>query len=373
LDSYNKALAVYTKFCEAVLKKIEICAQEIEVNVSISSKDLEQIMDYSNSSLLALHEGNILVSGASGFVGTWITSALIFANKKLGLNVQVTAIVRDREKMLSRLHEAPNNLKILEIDYLRESSIDLKPNFTHIIQSTTPSMPGSGSLDQENVSQVSYRSNAALLNLAKNHKTPPTFCHLSSGAVYGSPEQIVGPIEERIPSEDNSSLSEYAFIKKSLERDVEDATHRGDIRGCNPRLFAFGGPFLQLDAQFAIGNFMQNTINKEPILIKGNPSTIRSYMYPTDLVIYLLALLNIPTINPIHIGSNQSITMLELATVFSNCFDLPIEIQTNTESVFSSYFPSTTKTEKFLGVEQRTSLEDSLLRWKDWLTSKPRN
>jgi hypothetical protein len=54
-------------------------------------------------------------------------------------------------------------------------------------------------------------------------------------------------------------------------------------------------------------------------------------------------------------------------------FDLPIEIQTNTESVFSSYFPSTTKTEKFLGVEQRTSLEDSLLRWKDWLTSKPRN
>ena len=329
------------------------------MNASISSKDLDQIMDYSKSSLLALHEGKILISGASGFVGTWLTSALIFANKKLGLNVQVTAIVRDRNKMLSRLQEVPDNLKILEIDYLRESSIDLNPNFTHIIQSTTPSMPSSGSLDHENVSQVSYRSNKALLNLANNHKTPPIFCHLSSGAVYGSPEKIVGPIEEKIPSEDNSSLSKYAFIKKSLEREVEDATRRGDIRGCNPRLFAFGGPFLQLDAQFAIGNFMQNTI--------------RSYMYPTDLVIFLLTLLNNPTLDPIHVGSNQGITMLELATLFSNCFELPIEIEENPQSAFSSYFPSTKKTEKYLGVEHRITLEDSLFKWKDWLTNKPGN
>ncbi len=65
--------------------------------------------------------------------------------------------------------------------------------------------------------------------------------------------------------------------------------------------------------------------------------------------------------------------MFELATLFSNCFDLPIEIESNVESVFSSYFPSTTKTEKFLGVEQRISLEDSVIRWKDWLTNQPRN
>ncbi len=343
------------------------------MNASISSKDLNHVINHSESSLSALHGGNLLISGASGFVGTWLTSSLLFAHKRLGLNLQVTAIVRDRKRILNRLHEVPDNFQILEIDYLREPSIDLEPNYTHIIQSTTPSMPSSGSLDQGNVSQVSYRSNEALLNLAKNHKTPPIFCHLSSGAVYGSPEKIVGPIEEKVPSEDNSSISKYAFVKKSLESDVEEATHRGDIRGCNPRLFAFGGPFLQLDAQFAIGNFMQNTIKKEPILIKGNPSTLRSYMYPADLVIFLLALLNNPTLNPIHIGSNESISMLELATLFSNCFDLPIEIKSNVESVFSSYFPSTTKTEKFLGVEQRISLEDSVFRWKDWLTSQPRN
>lgn len=343
------------------------------MNTSVSSRDLEEIIHYSSTELLSFDKGNVLISGASGFVGTWLTSTFLFATQKLGLDLRVTVIVRDRNKMLNRLQAVPSNLQIIEMDYLTDSVIDLKANFSHIIQSTTPSSPNSGSLSQENVSQVSYHSNEALLNLAKNHKTPPIFCHLSSGAVYGSPEKIVGPIEERIPSEDNSSISKYAFLKKSLESDVEDATYRGDIRGCNPRLFAFGGPFLQLDAQFAIGNFMQNTINEEPILIKGNPSTIRSYMYPTDLVIYLLALLNNPTLNPIHIGSNQSITMLELATLFSNCFDLPIEIEKNVESVFSSYFPSTTKTEKFLGVEQRISLEDSLLRWKDWLTSKPRN
>jgi nucleoside-diphosphate-sugar epimerase len=96
-------------------------------------------------------------------------------------------------------------------------------------------------------------------------------------------------------------------------------------------------------------------------------------MYPTDLVIFLLALLNNPTLDPIHVGSNQGITMLELATLFSNCFELPIEIEENPQSAFSSYFPSTKKTEKYLGVEQRFTLEDSLFKWKDWLTNKPGN
>lgn len=334
---------------------------------SVSTKDLNQILDYSKSSLLSFEKANILVSGASGFVGTWLTSTFLFATKKLDLDLRVTVIVRDRSKIINRLREVPNNLQIVEMDYLTNSVINLEANFSHIIQSTTPSSPNSGSLNQENVSNVSYRSNVALINFAKSHSVAPIFCHLSSGAVYGSPANFTSSILENRFIEDKISLNQYAMIKYSLEQEVEDATSRGYIRGCNPRLFAFGGPFLQLDAHFAIGNFMQNAILNQPISINGDPSTIRSYLYPTDLISFLLALLNNPTLDPIHIGSNRSITMLELATLFSNLFELPIVINTNPQSVFSSYFPSTTKSEKYLGVEQRISIEESLLRWSEWL------
>jgi len=337
------------------------------MNTSISISDLDQILDYSRSSFMSLNNANILISGASGFVGTWLTSSLLYASNKIDLDVQITVLVRDQKKLLNRLQEVPENLKLVEIDYLKKPEINLKPKYSHIIQSTTPSMPNSGSIDQENVSNVSYQSNEFLLNFAKKHKVAPIFCHLSSGAVYGNPEKLVGPIEEHVISNHEISLSNYGMVKKSLERDIEDATYRGDIRGCNPRLFAFGGPFLQLDAHFAIGNFMQNAILNQPISINGDPSTIRSYLYPTDLISFLLALLNKPTLDPIHIGSNRSVTMLELAGLFSNLFKLPIEVNTKPQSVFSSYFPSTTKSEKYLGVEQKISIEESLLRWSKWL------
>lgn len=337
------------------------------MNTSISVSDLDQILDCSSSSFMSLNNANILISGASGFVGTWLTSSLLYASNKMDLDLQVTVLVRNQKKLLNRLQEIPKNLKLVEIDYLKKPDIHLKPNYSHIIQSTTPSMPNSGSFDQENVSNVSYQSNEFLLNFAKKHKVPPIFCHLSSGAVYGNPEKLVGPINEQITSDDDSSLSNYGVVKRSLEREIEEASNRGDIRGCNPRLFAFGGPFLQLDAHFAIGNFMQNAILNQPISINGDPSTIRSYLYPTDLISFLLALLNNPTLDPIHIGSSQSITMLELATLFSNLFKLPIEVNTKPQSVFSSYFPSTTKSEKYLGVKQKISIEESLLRWSKWL------
>ena len=337
------------------------------MNTSISTSDLDQILDYSKSSFMSLNNANILISGASGFVGTWLTSSLLYASNKMGLDLQVTVLVRDQKKLLNRLQEVPENLKLVEIDYLKKPEINLRPNYSHIIQSTTPSMPNSGSIDQENVSSVSYQSNEFLLNFAKKHKIAPIVCHLSSGAVYGNPEKLVGPTNEQITSDDDISLSNYGIVKRSLERDIEEASNRGDIRGCNPRLFAFGGPFLQLDAHFAIGNFMQNAILNQPISINGDPSTIRSYLYPTDLVSFLLALLNNPTLDPIHIGSNRSITMLELATLFSNLFKLPIKNNTKPQSVFSSYFPSTTKSEKYLGVEQKISIEESLLRWSKWL------
>jgi len=302
------------------------------MNTSISISDLDQILDYSRSSFMSLNNANILISGASGFVGTWLTSSLLYASNKIDLDVQITVLVRDQKKLLNRLQEVPENLKLVEIDYLKKPEINLKPKYSHIIQSTTPSMPNSGSIDQENVSNVSYQSNEFLLNFAKKHKVAPIFCHLSSGAVYGNPEKLVGPIEEHVISNHEISLSNYGMVKKSLERDIEDATYRGDIRGCNPRLFAF-----------------------------------RSYLYPTDLISFLLALLNKPTLDPIHIGSNRSVTMLELAGLFSNLFKLPIEVNTKPQSVFSSYFPSTTKSEKYLGVEQKISIEESLLRWSKWL------
>jgi dTDP-glucose 4,6-dehydratase len=101
------------------------------------------------------------------------------------------------------------------------------------------------------------------------------------------------------------------------------------------------------------------------IEVKGNPKTTRSYLYPTDLVNWILAAILNPSSEATHIGSEETISMKDLAEIVS---DSKVEVNySNPDSPESHYVPSTANTRNRLGVNQRVSLEDGLVRWQESL------
>lgn len=338
--------------------------------IKLLETDTQQILTSLSHDLPKLRDSRIVVTGASGFVGKWITKVLMVANEQFSLNLHVLLIGGKTFSSMNR-HNT-KNFAFKSIDFSTAGNF-LDFGFTHAFHASTPSNIYSGSLDFVKTNLVALNSMDFLLKDAIRSKIRPAIIHLSSGAVYAKSHDFDKQgLDENQPVRQFQEDVDYARTKLQLEELINEMNTQGIIYGSNARLFAFSGPYLPLDAHFAIGNFMKNAIDGKPIQIFGNPSTIRSYLYPVDLVILLMKILIEPRISVTNVGSKNPVTLEKVAKTVSKIFGRRDVVVSHQYSEPSSYFPSMFEAEKNYNFSEQVSLEDGLIRWKKWLTSQPR-
>ena len=135
------------------------------------------------------------------------------------------------------------------------------------------------------------------------------------------------------------------------------------------RCFAFAGPLLPLDAHFAIGNFIADGIAGRTIEIKGDGTPVRSYMYPTDLVVWLWTiLLRGEASRPYNVGSDQGVDLRKLATMIgARCgVDVIVRSQPIDGGPSHRYVPSTERARVELGLTSEVDLEAVIDRTVSW-------
>jgi len=138
------------------------------------------------------------------------------------------------------------------------------------------------------------------------------------------------------------------------------------------RIFAQIGPGLALDAHFAVGNFIRDALRGEPIVIKGDGTSLRSYMYATDLIIWLWAILiRGQAGGAYNVGAELGISIKELAAIVARVSGAPalgVQIlgQPAPGAAPSRYVPDTTLARSTLGLALTVSLEEAIRRTSAW-------
>ncbi|MGA2344399.1 MAG: NAD-dependent epimerase/dehydratase family protein [Candidatus Sulfotelmatobacter sp.] len=337
-------------------------------------QDFEFIFSQTADIWPTLNGARIFITGGTGFIGSWLLESLRLADERLSLGIHATVLTRDPRRFQSKL---PHLANYPGFDFVSGdvSSFDSPSGaFTHLIHGATDA---SASLNESNPRQMFetiVQGTRRVLDVAVE-KSIQRMLFLSSGAVYGrQPWELERVPEDWIGSPDcTDPRTAYAEGKRAAEMLCAIYNKQFGVHVGVARIFALLGPRLDLGIHFAAGNFIRDAIQGRPVIVRGNGLPCRSYLYATDLTIWLLHLLaRSEPLRPYNVGSDESISIGSLAERTAQLLaDGEYRVLGQEDDGWNPgrYVPETDRIGRELGLYKTVSLDDAILRtalWNGW-------
>ena len=315
----------------------------------------------------ALDGSRIFMTGGTGFFGKWLLHSFLCLRRTQGLDVSLTLLSRDPEQFLA---SNPCFAGQAGVDFVAGDVRSFKPpadrTYDFVIHGATAA---SAKLEQESPDEmydVITQGTRHVLDFVKRC-TAKRLLFVSSGAVYGPQPDALSLVPEAY---EGIPTTAYGKGKKASEQLCLDAS-AGQFECVIARPFAFVGPYLPLDIHFAIGNFIRDCLENRTLVIRGDGTPLRSYLYAADLAEWLwMLLLRGEQARAYNVGSERAISICDLAHRVRACAATRNEIVVQgvpvAGTVPARYVPSTERAQKELGLRPRHTLDDALVRTFLW-------
>ncbi len=288
-----------------------------------------------------------MLTGGTGFFG----KSLLRHSRELREN-DLVILSREPEKLLGEFPELRSDKGI---EFLCGDVRDFKfpdGDFDYILHGAATS---GKIIPDEEMGSVVIDGTRHVLEFASRHARLSNLLYVSSGAVFGNQHSV--PMCEDFSCE---PVNVYGRSKLQAEQLCLDSGIPCSIARC----FAFVGEDLPLDTHFAIGNFIRDCLTGRAIVIKGDGTPIRTYLYSGDLAHWLWTLLLRGEPGGVYnVGSDREVSISELAETVRSVAGASNELQILTPPSGSPpqrYAPDIARARRELGLEVETSLEEAI-------------
>lgn len=199
-----------------------------------------------------------------------------------------------------------------------------------------------------------------MLGLAKRVKA--RFLLASTSEIYGDPQ--VHPQPETYwghvnPNGIRSCYDEGKRVAETLACDYQ-RQHKLEIRIA--RIFNTYGPNMAADDGRVMSNFICQGLRRQPVTVYGQGEQTRSFCYVSDLVDGLCRLMDSNFAEPVNLGNDREITILELVRTIEKALQRPLTIEHRPlpQDDPTRRRPDLTRARAILGYEPRVSLEEGV-------------
>ena len=331
---------------------------------ALPADDLAHILRHASAELEGLRGKSLFLTGGTGFFGKWLLAALGYADVELGLGLGVTVLSRDPDAFCGDIQRwrayAQSTLSGDMSPMLpRRATLRLHSPCRRRHDGLYHRGRGRGTLAR------SPAGTKRVLDLTRESGAR-RMLHVSSGAVYGAfASQLSGAKEDDAASA--KVLIPYGEAKRQAERICEES----GVDFVMARAFAFLGPDLALDAHFAAGNFLRDALRGGPICVRGDGTALRSYLYPADLVVWLLRILvRGRRGRAYNVGSDEAVTTAQLAHLIAATMTPALEVviqSVQPQGPQNVYLPDISRARTELNLDVVIPLREAIARTKRFL------
>lgn len=337
----------------------------------LPAEDLRHVLEHAGGALGRLKGARLFVTGGTGFFGRWLLESFDHANRLLGLEAELAVLTRDPAGF------ARANPQLATSPAIRAVAGDIGSfefpagGFSHVIHAATPNSAAVNDNTPQRMLDIIIGGTRRVLEFAAE-KRVGSLLFTSSGAVYGPARTAEMATESTRLAETSRQAPDlmnpknaYAEGKRVAELMCAIAARQSGLQVKIARCFAFVGPYLPLDAHFAIGNFIGNALRGEPINIQGDGRAVRSYLHAADLTAALWTLLaEGESCVPYNIGSPRPVSIRELAQTVADTVSpgLAVNVLGQPNAGMDYYVPDTGRYDARFGPQLRIALDEAIRR-----------
>lgn len=286
--------------------------------------------------LEALKGKRVLVTGATGLIGSCLVDALMLLNAERGMDVEIHAAGRSASGMRERFGVAMGNPRFHYVPYDAAKPLSLDFQAYYVVHAATSAHPLAYATDPVGTMQASVVGTMSLLEALKGWGRG-RFLLLSTGEIYGEnpalpegfSETDTGVIDTMRPR------SCYPEGKRAAETLCACYAAQYGADAVVARLCHVYGPTFTASNSRADAQFLRNALEGRDIVMKSAGSQVRSWCYVTDAVAALLTLLvkgdagqayNVANRHSVASIREYAQTLADIAGV-KLAFELPPEVE----------------------------------------------
>ena len=304
---------------------------------------------------------NIVITGGSGFVGSYLCENLINDGHKI---IVIDNLLTGSTENINNLMDN-ENFSFIEHDV--QNHIEIEDKVDYVLHFASAASPKAYTEHPVNTLKAGSVGTINTLGLAKKHDAE--YLLASTSEVYGDP--LISPQNEEYWGNvnPNGERSMYDEAKRFAEAAVATYSRSYDLKTKIVRIFNTYGPRMQLNDGRVVTNFIVQALRNENITIYGDGSQTRSFSYVEDTVAGIISLMNSSEYDVFNIGNPNEMTVGQLAEKIIELTDSTSEIK---------YFelpnddpkqrkPDITKAKTKLNWEPKVNLEEGLTKTITWV------